>query len=45
MDLSEFMLWVSKLESKFKKQLAIASEVIKEIQKRIQFLLTLVWSI
>ena len=40
MDLSELMLWVSKLESKIsKKQLAIASEVIKEIQKRIQFLL------
>ena len=40
MDLSELMLWVSKLESKIsKKQVAIASEVIKEIQKRIQFLL------
>ena len=40
MDLSELMLWVGKLESNLsEKQVAIASEVIKEIQKRIQFLL------
>jgi excinuclease ABC subunit A len=40
MDLSELALWVGKLESNLsEKQLAIASEVIKEIQKRIQFLL------
>ena len=40
MDLSELALWVGKLESNLsEKQVAIASEVIKEIQKRIQFLL------
>ena len=40
MDLSELALWVEKLESNLsEKQVAIASEVIKEIQKRIQFLL------
>ena len=40
MDLSELGLWVAKLESNLtQNQLAIASEVIKEIQKRIQFLL------
>ncbi|MDG1823598.1 MAG: excinuclease ABC subunit UvrA [Flavobacteriaceae bacterium] len=40
MGLSELALWVGKLESNLsEKQVAIASEVIKEIQKRIQFLL------
>ena len=40
MDLNELALWVDKLESNLsEKQVVIASEVIKEIQKRIQFLL------
>jgi len=40
MDLSELAIWVGELESNLtEKQVAIASEVITEIQKRIQFLL------
>ena len=40
MDLRELAFWVAELESNLsEKQVAIASEVIKEIQKRIQFLL------
>ncbi len=40
MDLRELAVWVSHLDDKFsKKQKSIAAEVIKEIRKRIQFLL------